>query len=100
MPLLHFALEEGFTGEPVRIQVDGQVVLDRTDVKSRPETGLAALCETPQTVGDHTIEVSLPGRDLQKTVRVAVCRDTFVAFSVEEQGLTEPRISHDPFFYA
>lgn len=100
MPLLHIALEEGFSGDAVLLRVDGRTVFDRQDVRTRTQIGLAAKCEVPLAVGEHTVEILLPQRQLSRAIPVSLDRDTFLALSVNDQSVEAPRISTEPFFYA
>ncbi|MER6155642.1 hypothetical protein ABT147_08865 [Streptomyces sp. NPDC001868] len=58
---LTIALEEGFTGQHVVVVVDGDVVLDDPEVRTRLQIGLARSVPVPLSEGDHAIGVRVDG---------------------------------------
>jgi hypothetical protein len=58
---LRIALEEGFEGEAVVVDVNGSTVLERDDVRTRMQVGFAERLEVPVEEGDAVVEVRLHG---------------------------------------
>ncbi len=61
MNVLKIALEEGFSGQHVTVSVDGAVVLDETDVRTRLQIGLAKSVEVQVPDGRHAVEARVEG---------------------------------------
>ncbi|GIH97754.1 hypothetical protein ACFFMN_03505 [Planobispora siamensis] len=59
MPSLTIALEEGFSGEQVRILLDGEVVFDQADVRTRMQLGMARMLTVEVSPGTHRIQVQV-----------------------------------------
>jgi hypothetical protein len=57
MPLLHIALQEGFTGEPVTISVNGREIYRNERVKTRGPLGLADSVEHTLPAGEAIVEI-------------------------------------------
>ena len=102
MATLHVHLQDGFVGEPVTVRVGPRVALERTDVKTRPQLGLAARGELPDVAtGPQTVSVTLPARservhELQVEVSEPV---TYLGLSVDDSGTITHRISTQTFGY-
>jgi hypothetical protein len=61
MDELTIALEEGFQGQHIVVVVDGDVVLDDPDVRTRQQIGLSRSIPVHLTEGDHSIGVRVDG---------------------------------------
>ncbi|MGH7945829.1 MAG: hypothetical protein ACREH8_19205 [Opitutaceae bacterium] len=99
MPLLHTALQEGFSGEEVVVRVGGREVLHQSGVKTRTQIGLAATHEVQVPPGPVSIQISLPGRTLDLTVPLQVTKDTYLGVSVSPEGKIRHTVTHEPFGY-
>ena len=66
MPRLHIALQEGFAGDPVSINVDGREIYRKASVRTRTQIGLADSVETTHDKGSATIEIH--ARDSAATI--------------------------------
>lgn len=86
MPTMHLHLREGFVGERVVVRVDDEVALDASDVRTRPQLGLATMREVEVPAGSHVLRVELPGRARTHTVSVNVARTPYVGVSVDAEG--------------
>jgi hypothetical protein len=74
---LTIALEEGFQGQHVVVVVDGDVVLDESDVRTRTQIGLARSVPVRMPEGTHSIDVRVEEVD-----RLALRVDTAATRSV------------------
>ncbi len=89
MAHLQIDLQAGFQGEPVRVDIDGQEVYARDDVRTDYAAGLADSFGVPTPDEGAVVSLRLPKRGL---VAEAVVRgsEERVGFSVEPDG----RITH------
>jgi RNase P/RNase MRP subunit p29 len=98
VPTLHVALQEGFTQDRVLVKVDGAEVANRPEVTTRNQIGFAEAVEVEVPMGETTVEVDVPGRQLIGTVQVAVEGKTYIGVSIEN-GRLELRSQREPFGY-
>lgn len=82
---LTIALEEGFEGQHVVVAVDGEVVLDDPEVRTRRQIGLARSVPVPLPEGDHVIGVRVDGVE-RLSVRVEAGAVRWVAISRAADG--------------
>jgi hypothetical protein len=97
MPLLHIALHEGFTGEPVAIAVDGREIYRKDHVRTRPQIGHADSVETTHEAGPARIDVS--ARGTSATITPTIAGDLYLAISIAGDGKIAHRSSTQPFRY-
>jgi len=98
MPLLHVALQEGFSNDTVEIRVNGSEVLRQSGISTRLQIGFAASVETEVTRDTAELTIALPQKSLSKSLVVPLTGPTYVGVSVEPQGIV-CRISAEPFGY-
>jgi hypothetical protein len=84
---MHIYLTEGFSGEPVRVMVNGTQVLDRADVRTDYSAGLAASASA-DVQGPATVVVELPGRRLRAEHATQARDDLALLVRVGEDGLS------------
>lgn len=99
MPLLHIALQEGFTGDEVVLRIDGREVFRKPDVKTRTQIGRAATHEEQVSNGPLSVDVSLPRRKLQLAISLQIARDTYLGVSISPEGKLQHVVAHEPFGY-
>ena len=97
MPRLHIALQEGFAGDPVSINVDGHEIYRKDSVRTRTQIGLADSIETTHDKGSATIEIH--ARDSAATIMPTLDGDLFLAVSLSPDGRIVHRSSAEPFRY-
>ena len=97
MPRLHIALQEGFAGDPVSINVDGHETYRKDSVRTRTQIGLADSIETTHDKGSATIEIH--ARDSAATIMPTLDGDLFLAVSLSPDGRIVHRSSTEPFRY-
>ena len=97
MPRLHIALQEGFAGDRVSINVDGQEVSRKDAVRTRTQIGLADSVETTHDPGSATIDIR--ARDDAATLTPTLTGDLFLAVSLSPDGRIVHRSSAQPFRY-
>jgi hypothetical protein len=97
MPRLHIALQEGFAGDPVSINVDGREIYRKASVRTRTQIGLADSVETTHDKGSTTIEIH--ARDSAATIMPTLDGDLFLAVSLSPDGRIVHRSSAEPFRY-
>lgn len=96
--LVNVALEEGFTGGPVAVRINGAEVFRKEDVKTRLQIGLAASFEKEVEPGPVRLEVELPEKELEKTFDLDVSGTVYAGISVQDGDLVI-RTSAEPFGY-
>ncbi len=79
-------LTEGFTGEPVRITVNGSPVFDRPDVRTNWSVGLAATAVT-DAVGQVSVGVEVPGRGLRAEHTMAASEERALLVALQPVGI-------------
>lgn len=99
MPLLHTALQEGFSGDEVTLRLDGREIFHQAGVKTRTQIGLAATHELQVSPGDIVLEVSLPHRNLDTRIPLHVTHDTYVGVSITPDRSIRHVVRQEPFGY-
>ena len=97
MPRLHIALQNGFTGVPVTIVVDGGEVYRKDNVRTRTQIGLADSVELEHASGPAAIDVT--AGEASGLVRVTVSGDLHVSISVTPENTIVHKSSPTPFRY-
>jgi hypothetical protein len=97
MPLLHIALQDGFTGEPVTIFLDGKEIYRKDDVRTRTQIGRADAIEATHDPGPATVEVR--ARNTSATITPTLDGDVYLAVSISPDGRIVHRSSVEPFRY-
>lgn len=99
MSTLHIALQEGFTHDDVRIDVDGAQVYSRQDVSTRQQLGLADSFDTQVGENEVTVRIALATRHTQEEFVVPLNEANYVGISVDRHGGIQRRMSATPFGY-
>jgi hypothetical protein len=99
MAVLHVHLQDGFSGEPVRIRLDGKTVIENPAVTTRPQLGLAELIPLELPAGRHTLEVQVPAHTQVQTFTLTSGQELHVGLSLNPDGGLSYRISESPFGY-
>lgn len=99
MSTLHIALQEGFTHDDVRIDVDGAQVYSRQDVSTRQQLGLADSFDTQVDENEVTVLIALATRHTQEEFVVPLNEANYVGISVDRHGGIQRRMSATPFGY-
>ncbi len=89
------ALERGFQGHHVVISVNGDVVLDATNVTTDPGSGVAGSVAVDCT-DECLVEVALPDHDLKSEVRLSIGELTYLRVSLEAGQLVLTPASEGP----
>lgn len=97
MAVLHIALEEGFSDDEVAVSVDDTEVLNRADVSTRMQLGLADAVDATVEPGRHVVAVT--ARGASRSIDVEVEEELFVGISLSRSGAIEHRTSDRPFGY-
>lgn len=95
MPRLMIDLQGGFDGGDVRIEIDGELVAELSDVRSDLMTGSATSIETDVTAGPHLIEVTGAGPPIRG--EVTVHGETWVGVDAIDEVISA---STEPFGYS
>ncbi|MGY1690642.1 hypothetical protein [Geodermatophilus sp. SYSU D01105] len=98
MATLRIALEEGFAGDAVVVEVDGRTVLERDDVRTRMQVGFAERLEVPVDAGEATLEVRVPQRGAAGRLTCSVADRLHVGVSLRDDEVVF-RTSEQPFGY-
>jgi hypothetical protein len=99
MAVLHVHLQDGFSGEPVTIRLDGRTVVEKSSVKTRPQLGLAEIIELSPPHGRLTLEVQVPAQVLRETITLDPDRDLYLGLSLRADGTLSHQVSESPFGY-
>jgi hypothetical protein len=97
MPLLHVALQEGFSGEPVVVSVNDRELFRKDDVRTRTQIGRADSFELTLPAGDTRIAVT--ARGTTTPIPVSLSGDQYVGVSLTPQGTIVHKLSTEPFGY-
>jgi hypothetical protein len=98
MSKLHVDLQEGFTGDAVNVRVNGQESLRKEGVTTKRLLGLATSSEIEVPDGAITIEISIPTKNLAKTISLEASPSNYLGVSIDK-GKIEHIISQKPFGY-
>lgn len=99
MAVLHVHLQDGFSGEPVRIRLDGKTVIENSAVTTRPQLGLAEIIPLELPAGRHTLEVQVPAHTQAETITLQPGQELHLGLSLGPDGGLSLRISESPFGY-
>ena len=97
MPLLHIALQNGFTGVAVTILVDGREVYRKDNVRTRTQIGLADSVELEHASGPAAIDVT--AGEASDSFRATVSGDLYLSISVSPGNTIVHKGSPTPFRY-
>ena len=99
MATLHVHLQDGFTDDHVRIDVDGRVACDQPHVRTRPQLGLAEAFELEVPAGALAVRVQLPGRGVERSIVVDPSTTPYLGLSLSPDGELTHRLSDTTFGY-
>jgi hypothetical protein len=99
MPLLHIALQEGFTNDTVSVRVNGTEVARRTNVTTRNQIGFAEAIELDIPQGEVQLELRVESRSVSESTNVRVAGATYMGVTVERDGRVRCEQSLEPFRY-
>jgi hypothetical protein len=99
MSKLQVDLQEGFTGDAVNVRINGLASLNKEGVTTKSLLGLAMSSEIEVPDGTITIEISIPTKNLAKTISLETPAAKYLGVSIEK-GKIEHIISQRPFGYA
>jgi hypothetical protein len=97
--VLTIALQDGFSDDAVTVRVDDRTVIDNQSMRTDQRIGLAYALDVPAVDGLVTVQVHLPGRDLQVTRDIDTRTSPFVGISLLDGELVVTT-SQTPFGYA
>lgn len=102
MPRVHIALQDGFEGDTLAVQINGQQVYQRSGLKTRMQVGLADKFDINVGVEPLEIQVDVPTRQSSATIPLGAPsgNDSYVGISISSDGAVTYRISEEPFRYA
>jgi hypothetical protein len=95
---LRIALEEGFEGEAVVVEVNGHTVLERDDVRTRMQVGFAERLDVPVDQDDAAVDVRLPRLGAAGRLTAHVADRLHLGVSLRN-GEIVFRTSEQPFGY-
>ena len=99
MPLVHVALQEGFSDDTVSVWVNDTQVAQRTNVTTRNQIGFADAVEFEAPEGEQRLEVRIENRSSVEATSVRVQGDTYVGVNVARDGHVVFEVSDAPFRY-
>ncbi len=95
MHTLRVDLQEGFTGQEVVVRIAGRERY-RESVKTRLQTGLAALVEFSVPTGQLDLEIELAQSHEVRRIPLAIERDTYVCVSLDSRSALTHTVAHEP----
>lgn len=95
MPTLRVDFQEGFTGQEAVVRVDGRERF-RAHVKTRLQTGLAALVNLSDLAGPVSVDVELPSTGTVHRVDIPLNEDTYLCVTREPDGALTHALVFDP----
>ena len=99
MAMLHIHLQEGFSGEPVTIRLNGRTVVEKQSVKTRPQLGLAEIIDLSPPHGRLTLEIQVPAQVLSEILTLDPNRELYFGLSLRADGTLSHKVSESPFGY-
>jgi len=99
MPLLHVALQEGFTGDTVVIRAGGKEVFRKSNVKTRLQTGFADSAETEMSPGSVAVNIELPEKRVSESFTVDLKNNLYLGISLGPDNQIKHKVSAEPFGY-
>jgi hypothetical protein len=90
-------LQDGFSGEPVVVRLDGNELAVLPRVKTRPELGFAERVEATVAAGKHTVTVERGATTA--TLELEITGPCFVGVQLRD-GTPELRVQDHEFWYA
>jgi hypothetical protein len=97
MPLLRVDLQEGFSGEPVRITVNGRDEFQKDGVRTRTQIGRADAFEVTLPAGPAHIEVH--ARGVTHQIAVSLSANLYIGVSITPDGTIVDKQSSHAFGY-
>ncbi len=85
--MLTLELQEGFRSEHVRILVDGEEVIDKTDVSTKLLLGYAEQIAVEVEHDITRVEVELPRRHLRESIELDIETELWLGISLEEEKI-------------
>ena len=98
LPMLHVALQEGFSDDTVLVRLNDKPIYENTGVTTDLRISRADAVEVPLGDGPLRLSVSLPDRDISGSVVVQGKSAIYVGVSVTGD-LVEFTVSDEPFGY-
>lgn len=84
MAVVGVALEEGFEGDTVVVEVNGRQVFERDGVITRTQIGLAELFDVAVDEHDAVVEVQVPARGVTGSITHPVVDRLYMGVSVQQ----------------
>lgn len=95
--VIYFDFQTGFTGQSIKLVVDGKDLLEKDGVKSNPSTGLALQYVYRTNAGSKRIVVIVNGKEtLKQELRIET--DTYIGI-IQSGADSLLMISKKPFLY-
>lgn len=91
-------LQDGFAGDLVVVRVNGREVFRKEGVQTKLLLGYADSFEIQVPEGTVNVEVTLPLKNLSKTIVLQVSTKVYLGLSIHDSRI-EHVISHQPFGY-
>ena len=98
---LSIVLAENFSGDTVRIQLNGREIYNREHVSTSKKHGMADSfeVEVPES-GPLTLSIAIPTRNRSKTISLSMGRPLWIQLSLDPQGQIEETIHKEPAGHA
>jgi hypothetical protein len=97
MAHIHIHLQEGFSGEEVRVAIDREERMSR-EAHTKRVLSLAFHEEFEVVDGPHSVQVAIPSRKIEKQIDVDAHGDVYIGLGLREDGL-RVHVRDSPFGY-
>jgi len=99
VPKLHFAMQEGFNRDSVRLKLQDREVYSKSNLTTRTQIGLADSIDVETQSGSQVLEIEIATRGKSLAIPIKVEDSTYIAISITPDGQVSHRISGEPFGY-
>jgi hypothetical protein len=96
---LHIALQDGFNGDSVTINVNSEEVFQHQSVQTRWQIGYADAVEVQVAAGSVAIRIDVPSKQTFTDLTIQADRPMYLGVSLTAEGAITCRVSQEPFGY-
>ena len=97
--LLHVALQDGFRGDSVRIEVNGREIFRKEGVTTVTQISFADSVEIDLPSSPPVVRVQVLSLSVSEFINVPPQDPTYLGISITSDGKIRHKISREPFGY-
>lgn len=99
MPQLHIDLQDGFEREHVVVLINGETVVDDSNVSTRTQIGVAKSIRHDVEAGPVNVEVLVKSRNVRWQRELQIAEPAYLGLSLTSENQVSERTSTAPFRY-